>query len=224
MTRTEVALLTTLFNLLLIGLFISRTDLAYFEQTVVIEDGLVETVSVVALVAASAVCGYRLFRLRGERSPLFLACVALLGALFIFGAGEEISWGQRIFGVESPEFFQKNNSQAETNLHNLVLGGVRINKLVFGTILAIVVISYVLILPQLYKRVARVRAWVDALAIPVPRPMHALVYILAYAIVALVHSKRGHGELLELTGCVLFLLIVLYPANRPVFLPKTTQG
>ena len=91
-------------------------------------------------------------------------------------------------------------------------------------ILAIVVISYVLILPQLYKRVARVRAWVDALAIPVPRPMHALVYILAYAIVALVHSKRGHGELLELTGCVLFLLIVLYPANRPVFLPKTVEG
>ena len=31
---------------------------------------------------------------------------------------EEISWGQRIFKIESPEFFIQNNFQRELNLHN----------------------------------------------------------------------------------------------------------
>ena len=32
---------------------------------------------------------------------------------------EEISWGQRILGTESPEFFLTHNIQQETNLHNV---------------------------------------------------------------------------------------------------------
>ena len=48
---------------------------------------------------------------------------------------EEISWGQRIFGIESPEWFLKHNRQVETNVHNLVIYGVNLNKVVFGTFL-----------------------------------------------------------------------------------------
>lgn len=43
----------------------------------------------------------------------------ILGFLFLFGAAEEISWGQRIFGWESPEFFKNNNMQGEITFHNL---------------------------------------------------------------------------------------------------------
>jgi hypothetical protein len=42
-----------------------------------------------------------------------LALVLLIVAL------EEISWGQRIFGIENPEFFETHNLQGETTLHNL---------------------------------------------------------------------------------------------------------
>ena len=42
-----------------------------------------------------------------------------MALIFIFGAGEEISWGQRIFNVESSEYFLENNAQGETNLHNM---------------------------------------------------------------------------------------------------------
>ncbi len=41
--------------------------------------------------------------------------------LFIFcfiAFGEEISWGQHIWGFESPELLQKINKQQETNIHN----------------------------------------------------------------------------------------------------------
>lgn len=43
----------------------------------------------------------------------------LLGLLFFFIAGEEISWGQRIFGIETPEAIESSNIQKEMNLHNL---------------------------------------------------------------------------------------------------------
>ncbi|WP_145758345.1 hypothetical protein [Sediminicola sp. YIK13] len=48
--------------------------------------------------------------------------------LFIFGLGlfcfvvgmEEISWGQRIFGIETPQPYKEINFQGETTVHNLV--------------------------------------------------------------------------------------------------------
>ena len=42
-----------------------------------------------------------------------------LALLFFFGAGEEISWGQRIFGFKTPESLVQVNKQDELNLHNL---------------------------------------------------------------------------------------------------------
>jgi len=47
-----------------------------------------------------------------------LLVVGLAIACMLF-AMEEISWGQRIFGWETPEFMQEANYQGETNLHNL---------------------------------------------------------------------------------------------------------
>jgi hypothetical protein len=42
-----------------------------------------------------------------------------LALLFLFGAGEEISWGQRILGFQTPESLSQVNRQEEFNLHNL---------------------------------------------------------------------------------------------------------
>jgi hypothetical protein len=44
-----------------------------------------------------------------------------LALLFFFGAGEEISWGQRIFGFRTPEPLAQVNKQDELNLHNLAI-------------------------------------------------------------------------------------------------------
>lgn len=45
----------------------------------------------------------------------------LLSFVLFFGAGEEISWGQRIFGFATPEEINKLNVQHEFNIHNLVV-------------------------------------------------------------------------------------------------------
>jgi hypothetical protein len=44
---------------------------------------------------------------------LMLVCV------FLFGAGEEVSWGQWLFGFDPPETIGSTNRQGELNIHNL---------------------------------------------------------------------------------------------------------
>jgi hypothetical protein len=47
-----------------------------------------------------------------------IAAVALGGLLFV-AAGEEISWGQRLLGIETPSVLVDGNRQDELNLHNV---------------------------------------------------------------------------------------------------------
>lgn len=53
-----------------------------------------------------------------------------LAVLMFLCAGEEISWGQRIFGWHTPAGWSEANVQSETNIHNLAFleGGVREEK------------------------------------------------------------------------------------------------
>lgn len=54
--------------------------------------------------------------------------VLLLGLVFFFGAGEEISWGQRILHYCTPQNINKLNVQGEFNIHNLeVFNGVKLD-------------------------------------------------------------------------------------------------
>lgn len=49
---------------------------------------------------------------------VFLSFFSLLCFALIVVAGEEISWGQRIFKIETPEHWAEQNHQKELNLHN----------------------------------------------------------------------------------------------------------
>lgn len=82
------------------------------------EDGIAESIQAICYLLSSFVAigvARRLFRVKqtflGVMFGLFAA-----GTFLLFG--EEISWGQRIVGWESTEYFQQSNMQGETNLHN----------------------------------------------------------------------------------------------------------
>ncbi len=60
--------------------------------------------------------------LNGDGSPeksLKRISYLLLALLFFFGAGEEISWGQRLLNLSVPETISELNAQGEFNIHNL---------------------------------------------------------------------------------------------------------
>lgn len=89
------------------------------------EDGVVEYLGALGLFAASVL--FFLGFLRVRQSPISWikkAFLLVLALVFLFGAGEEISWGQRILGVETPEALRDANVQGELNFHNLEVLGV----------------------------------------------------------------------------------------------------
>ena len=83
------------------------------------EDGIVEYATAALLAVGALACALagRLLRGMGHRNlGLFHYVVAIA---FAVGALEEISWGQRIFGWETPGAISDVNRQGETTLHNI---------------------------------------------------------------------------------------------------------
>lgn len=68
-----------------------------------------------------------------QKKYLFALLYLLFSAIFFFIAFEEISWGQRIFLFETPEYFVE-NLQNEANFHNLpIISGYRQYLLVLAS-------------------------------------------------------------------------------------------
>ena len=140
-----------------------------------------------------------------------------LGFLFLFGAMEEISWGQRILGIESPDWFLKHNRQGETNIHNLVIHGVNLNKLVFGKFLAVLLVVYVLGIRLLYHFNERVKSLVNRWRIPVAQNYQILLFIvLAFVIRLHLGLSKKADELLELSGSYIIFLVLTHPFNQEI--------
>jgi len=80
------------------------------------EDSLLEWVQVASYVAAFVFAGRSALRLYGWVAAAF--GVFALGCLL--AAGEEVSWGQRLFGLDTPEGLEAPNNQEELNVHDVV--------------------------------------------------------------------------------------------------------
>ena len=95
----------------------------------VVEDGVIEYLTALFLLISSFIC-LKTFLYIKKKSILNFGILISAIALF-FGFGEEISWGQRILNYQTPLFFNDNNLQNETNIHNLTIDGIKLNKWIF---------------------------------------------------------------------------------------------
>lgn len=83
------------------------------------EDGITEWLQVVLIVVcllAYVRIGWVLWR-SGHRALALLFFTGAAGMFFV--GGEEISWGQRIFGWATPDVLEDINNQGESNIHNI---------------------------------------------------------------------------------------------------------
>jgi hypothetical protein len=88
-------------------------------QYVIGEDNLVEYGTCFAYLLACTFAVALGMDLHRQRERIYaLLYFFLSGGLFLI-AMEEISWGQRIFNLGTPEFFESYNEQSEITLHNM---------------------------------------------------------------------------------------------------------
>ena len=212
---TEKVIMGLVLAIIITGFILFYTNLPAF-VIYVEEDGFVEWLTVLGLILGVGICLRRLISLRKQRSWWFLFCIAGLALLLFFAAGEEISWGQRILGIKSSEFFNKNNAQHETNLHNLVVNGHKINKIIFSIGLIAMLGLYLIVGPLLYRYSGKFKEMVDKSGIPIARAYQVIAILLLFLLTELLrHEKRA--EILEAGITLLFYLIIKYPANRYIF-------
>jgi len=215
---TEKVVYPLIVLLLAVGSITAAIDPAYFTQVLAKEDGPIEWLTVIGLLLSFLVAITRVVTLRKSKNAGFIAVWAFLALVCFFGAGEEISWGQRIFNIESSEWFKQNNAQQETNLHNLVVEGKKVNKIIFSALLGLSLLTYLLVFTFAYRKFDGFKRFCDYLGVPIAH-YHQVIAWFAVAIVAegLIKGVDRSSELFESAAVFVFLLNISFPYNQTLF-------
>jgi hypothetical protein len=211
-TLTETVISSALFIFIAYGMYLKNFVGYDAFQKYIREDGPVEYLTALFLFFCCLVCFYRAFHYRKMKKPLWILTWTLLAFLFFFAAGEEISWGQRIFGIQSSDFFQQHNKQAETNLHNLTFKGKNLNIVIFSRLMFVVLFIYFGLSRLMVWKIAFIRNLVNKFKIPIPGIRHIIIMLAATGFILLIHITK-ESELHELSFAFIFFMIFLNPAR-----------
>jgi hypothetical protein len=160
------------------------------------EDSLIENAGAVAylIAAALSLAAYisskhatnTFFTLKTNRNVYFL----LLALFFFICFGEEISWGQRVFGWSTPDGWKEINAQSETNFHNLWQfqginpdGSMKSQLELFlypGRLIILFWASYCVFVPLLFVYGTRARDFLRMSGLPIPSLAMAPLFVTCY--------------------------------------------
>jgi hypothetical protein len=235
MTRRSIATIALLY-LLVLSSYLILAHLPFTEErlhAVVMEDGPVEWIGAIAFLVASvffcaaflnSTTGPDPARSKRQGRNLFYL---LLTLLFFFAFGEEISWGQRIFGWATPATLQAANLQHETNLHNLpIVSGLKADHAKIGglesllsvdRLFAIFWIGFCVFIPLLNKLSSRAHSLLERIRFPVPPLWIGILLLCSREAEGLVKHglprgsvlRTGIGELRETNTAVIFAALAL---------------
>lgn len=170
------------------------------------EDNLIENAQVLVLVAGAVAAFLLAKRFLSKRQAVMagLFLIAAVGLFFI--AGDEMAWGQRLFGFSTPEQLNEQNLQQETTVHNLD----GFHQLVgYGYILIGLYGAFAWILKELFF--GKKKTWVDIFI-----PGSYLFFFFYLCLVYNAYSLGGVNqfgewsevaELMLYSGVTLFLII-----------------
>ena len=92
-------------------------------------------------------------------------------AFFIVCCGEEISWGQRILGIETPDLIRSVNVQNEISLHNIF------SSSVFSNVFFLFTVVFFLFVPFLIKKITIIKNMLYSIHFPIPNRFAIYVYV-----------------------------------------------
>ena len=201
------------------------------------EDSIVENLGAASYLLAVILSFYLFFgskSIKGrylfkkDRNIFYL----LLGLFLLICLGEEISWGQRIFNLATPEWVKARNFQDELNLHNLTvfqgtddLGNRRHQSFVLITaprLYNLFWLVFCLIIPIFNKFSLKTRNFLSKLSFPIVPIWIGLFFLFNSILIDLLKiskyfsSIRNVGEFGESIFAFLFLVVCIsfYYTNK----------
>jgi len=163
-------------------MILSYSILFLFSKETVIfltkEDGLFEWIGALCLLASSVI-----FLLLGINSKKSIATIYYIGfcLVMLFGFGEEINWGQRIFNWETLDFL-KETGTGQLNIHNIP--GLERNAegerrlLPFVRIISICWLIYLFVIPMMNKYSVKIHELVHKFKLPISPIWMGVFYII----------------------------------------------
>lgn len=191
------------------------------------EDGLIENLSAIFFLMASIVCFIvfainnseeKRYILKSKRNYFYL----LLGLFLFVCFGEEISWGERIFGFATPENLKAINVQGEVNIHNLKYLSSMNMQLVqkegiakwldAAHLFSYVWLFYCLIIPISIKFSSKISVFINKIHLPVVPIFLGILFLTNYLIFKSLESTKLFtiqtiNEIKESNSAFLFLLV-----------------
>lgn len=153
----------------------------------------------------------------GDRMLTILYSILVMALFFI--VGEEISWGQRVFGLDTPDFLEGANRQRELNVHNIFGVQTWFSWAMFlvglyGTVVPIV----------LWRRIGAWERWPVLAKAVVPHPLliPAFLLMLVWRFyrnlfeppASIYYGVSEFGEITELVLALAFLAFTAHQTTR----------
>ena len=196
--------------IVLIGFFYPKTYSALVE-----EDYIIEWMTFYAFALSGFIIAAHLWFSREKGFKFFSSsCLIPMGvAIFcLFVAGEEASWGQRIFAFKPPDLFLEQNYQQELNVHNLLKGdgfwGIQIES---KHLVMLVAFVYGILFPLITRFISPLKS-LNKFA----PDFYLMPYFLLVITMEEIFPISGTGEACEMFLGTVFLIHVFdtYPVDK----------
>lgn len=197
------------------------------------EDSLIENLGAVLCLVAVFLFLIAYFESATEHNQFFGRTTSrnvwllLLALLMFLCFGEEISWGQRIFGWETPSTVTALNAQNETNIHNLWLFQAKrpdgspktALELMLNSnrLLSIIWLVYCVVIPLVVNASARAKQITSFVGFPIPGSAVGAVFIMNFVMFHFIitlgsmdrHTVAAFNELKETNYEFAFVLLAV---------------
>jgi hypothetical protein len=220
--KTQIAKYISIAVLILLpySIFVFLPDQDIIRLTA--EDNLIESLGAIFLFATSIIFfivyardinGNDLLIFKTKKNIFYL----LLALLFFWAGGEEISWGQRIFNISTPQALSQINDQQEITIHNLKVfsdtGLLNANHL-----FTYFWVSFCLIVPIIARYSPVSENWFKKINLPLVPIWLAVFFVLSFSTASLIKYGLGYmqsvSEVKETSICSLFLIFSIISLTK----------